>query len=49
MPSNFSIQNILGIKEPELVVLSDDSEIEDNKDDVNKPEMTPLETNNYDA
>ena len=49
MPSNFSIQNILGIKEPKVVVLSDDSEIEDNEADVNKSEMTPFETNNDDV
>ena len=46
MPSNFSIQSILGNKEPEVVVLSSDSETEDNEADVNKPEMTPLETKN---
>ena len=30
MAKNFSIHNILGIKEPEVVVLSSDSETEDN-------------------
>ena len=30
MAKNFSIHNILGIEEPEVVVLSSDSETEDN-------------------
>ena len=46
MPSNFSIQSILGIKEPEVVVLSSDSEADDNEADVNKSQMTHLETTN---
>ena len=46
MPSNFSIQSILGIKEPEVVVLASDSETDDNEAEVNKSQMTHLETTN---
>ena len=46
MPSNFSIQSILGIKEPEVVVLASDSETDDNEADVNKSQMTHLKTTN---
>ena len=46
MPSNFSIHNILGIKEPEVVDLSSDSETEDNEAEVLKIETIPVSTNN---
>ena len=46
MPSNFSIQSILGNKEPEVVVLSSDSETEDNEADVKKSQISNLETTN---
>ena len=49
MPSNFSIHNILGIKEPEVVVLTSDSETEDNDAEVLKTESFPVSTNNNGA
>ena len=49
MPKNFSIHNILGIKEPEVVVLSSDSETEDDEAEVFKTETSPVSTNNNGA
>ena len=49
MPSNFSIHNILGIKEPEVVVLSSDSESEDNEAEVLKTELISVSTYNNGA
>ena len=46
MPKNFSIHNILGIKEPDVVVISSDSETEDNEAEFNQIEMIPAETDN---
>ena len=49
MAKNFSIHNILGIKEPEVVVLSSDSETEDNDAEVIKTESNPVSINNNGA
>ena len=46
MPKNFSIHNILGIKEPDVVFISSDSETEDNEAEFNQIEMIPAETDN---
>lgn len=46
MSKIFSIAGILGINEPEVVVLSSDSEAEDNEAEINKIETIPLSTNN---
>ena len=49
MSKNFSIHNILGINEPEVVVLSSDSEAEDNEAKVLKNETNPGSENNNSA
>ena len=49
MSKNFSIHNILGINEPEVVVLSSDSEAEDNEAEVLKTETNPGSENNNSA
>ena len=49
MSKNFSIHNILGINEPEVVVLSSDSEAEDNEAEVLKTETNLGSGNNNSA
>lgn len=46
MVKKFSIHNILGIKEPDVVFISSDSETEDNEAEFNQIEMIPAETDN---
>ena len=49
MSKNFSIHNILGINEPEVVVLSSDSEADDYEAKVLKTETNPGSENNNSA